>query len=297
MIKKNYLILAVVLIFLLNSIMALNTPNQNRVGFNHVLVVENITTEPFEIIPGNSGLLKLSLYNDGTSSAKDVRVELTLPSEIAFLNDVSEKKISEVNIGNREDVLFNIIPLPKTSEGVYKANLKVQYINNVGEEREDNYSIGIVVKSVPKIFAQVEKSDIYYEKRTGDMSIIFTNNDVANIRFLTVELKDSEDYDILSSNKKYIGDLDSDDYQSVTFSLKVSNKVSKLSVPLKVYYKDSLNKDYIEDMNIDYLIRTKKELGIKSNNYYFWVGLIIIVVVIGVYFYRKNFKKMVRDFE
>ncbi len=186
---------------------------------------------------------------------------------------------------------FNIITLPKTTEGVYKAFLSINYVNYVGEEREDNYSVGIVVKSIPKIFAQIEKADIYQGKRNGDITLLFTNNDLANIKFLTSELQNSEDYEIISNNKKYIGDLDSGDFQSTVFTINVKDNMDEIRIPVKITYKDSLNKDYTENLEIPFKIRSAKELGIKDNSYYWIIFVLLVVVIAIIYIYRKNIFK------
>jgi len=296
----NNKIIVISLIFTLlivNMALALDTQNQNKLSFGHILLIKQIQTEPVDMIPGKEGILKVVIINNGNLPAKDIRVKLNLPAEIAFINDVSEKKISELKPGQQTEFKFNIIAIPKTAEGVYKASLVVDYLNNIGEDRQDNYSIGIVVKSIPKIFAQIEKTDIYNEKRSGDLTIIFTNNDLANIKFLTAEIINSNDYEIISSNKKYIGDLDSDDFQSAIFTVKIKDKVTDLIIPIKVEYKDTLNKDYSQEFKLPLKIRTEKELGIDNNYYYYFaIAAGILLILLIIYVYRRSTNKRKSDY-
>jgi len=302
--KSPYLIALglVIILSVFSSVLAvdisvLDTKNENRLSFSHILIINNISTTPLDMIPGNPGALNLLIYNSGDLPAKDIRVKLNLPTEIAFINDVSEKRAAELKPSQQKDFSFDIITLPSTEEGIHKASLTIDYVNAIGEARQDNYSIGIVVKSTPKIFAQIEKSDIYSEKRTGDLTITFTNNDLANIKFLTVELADSENYEIISSNKKYIGDLDSDDFQSVIFTLRVKATARDVNIPLRIYYKDSLNKDYYNEIMLPFQVRTEKELGIENNNYYFViVGAVLLILVLLYYYREKIFGKKNKDF-
>ena len=288
---NNKIVLILTGLLLISNIIALDTQNENRLSFGHILIVKEISTDPLNMIPGNEGILKVIITNKGDLPAKDIRTHLYLPSEIAFINDVSEKRISEIKPDKQAEFKFNIIALPKTAEGVYKASLEIDYLNNIGEERQDNYSIGLVVKSVPKIFAQIEKTEIYDEKRTGDLTITFTNNDLADITFLTAEIAESGDYEIISSNKKYVGDLDSNDFQSTIFTVKVANGIKELTIPVKVDYKDSLNKDYVQEFKLPLKIRTAKELGIANNNYYFGLLAIVLLAILVIYIYRKSIHK------
>jgi len=291
MIKK--ILILFLIVSLIGNVSAIDLDNQYRLSFGHILLVRNITTDPVSLIPGNPGILKINIYNEGKESAADIRSKLILPSDISFLNDVSEKRIIELKPGEESTIEFNIAPLPKAAEGIYKAQLLVNYVNFVGEEREDNYSIGIAVKSSPKIFAHIEKTDVYNEKKTGDITVDFTNNDLADIKFLTLEVGDSKDFEMISSNKIYIGDLDSGDFQSEIFTIKVNNNVKEISIPVTLTYKDSLNKDYTEQIQIPMKLRSAKELGISTTNYFFVILIIIVLVALGVYFYkkRKNKKK------
>lgn len=276
------------LVLSINFVLSLDTENQNRLNFGHVLIVKKINTEPNELVPGETGKLKVYVYNSGKSFISDVRAKLILPSELAFIDDVSEKKISKLESGWETNLDFTLISLPKTVEGVYKATLTIYYINHIGEQKEDNYSIGIIVKSEPKIYAQIEKSELYQENRIGEITMTFINNDVANVRFLTVELLDSEDYEIISSNKKYIGDLDSDDFQSTTFKLKVKKNMNIFNLPIKISYKDALNKEYSENLELPLELKSANDLGIKKNNYTTWAIIIIILVILVLYIIKKN---------
>jgi hypothetical protein len=276
---------------LINS--ATSPENQNRLNFGHVVMIDNINTDPDNLVPGNPGKLKMTLYNSGNADIIDVRAQLTLPPEIAFSNDVSEKKTSEINTLDSKNFEFSIIPLQNAAEGVYKGNLTITYLNYAGEERQDSYSIGLTVKATPKIFADIDSSQIYSENRLGEVTVIFVNNDVANIKYLTAELGTSPDYEIISSEKKYIGDLNSDDYQTVTFKIKAKDSIKKTTLPVTATYKDSLNKDYTQDFQIPLEILTAKELGIQTNNNYYWVIGLVVIVGVGYYFYRRNNKKRI----
>lgn len=294
MIKKLLLIFFVSLLAI-NLVCAgddLSLENQFRLSFGHILLVQNIYTEPAELIPGNPGALKVSLLNTGNQRAFDIRTSLVLPAEISAFNDVSEKRIAELSPGNNSEIEFKIVPFPKTAEGIYKADLIITYVNYLGQERVDNYSIGILVKSHPGIFATVEKSDIYSEKRTGDITIDFTNDNIADIKFLTITVEDSEDFDLISSDKVYVGDLDSGDYQSEVFTLNVEKNVKEAIIPLNVTYKDSLNLEHSERIEVPLKIRTAKELGIASTNYYFILLVLVVIIGLIVYFFKDRiFKK------
>ena len=136
-------------VFLIAGVSALDIENQEKLNFGHVIVVDGLSTVPATIEPGVPAVFKASLENSGSEFANNLRIELKLPAEVGFFNDVSKKKISKLNSGDSGEIEFNIIALPGISEGIYDANLTVDYVNHIGEERQDVYVISIIVKTKP----------------------------------------------------------------------------------------------------------------------------------------------------
>jgi len=294
--KKLVWVLGIlVIVSLIVQVSALDEERQDRLDFGYVLVVKDIYTKPSYIVPGNDGLLIVKIENKANFPIFDIRVDVNLSDEIAFFHDVSKRRISRIEAGEQITLKFKIVPLPTTSEGIYEATTDIYYINHVATERQETDTFGIVVKADPKIFAQVEKSEIYQGKNTGKVTVKFINNEVADIKFLTVELLDTEDYKILSPSIEYIGDLDSDDFESVDFNLALDTKESSVNLPLKISYKDSLNNDYSEELSVQLDILTADEFGVKSNGKY-TIAIVVIIVLIIIYFvYRRWKRKKRRD--
>lgn len=292
--KKSVILFGLVFMFLVGAVVAeLDLENQQRLEFGHVIWINNITTEPNFIVPGDVGVLKMSVENTGEQDARDLRITLHLPFELSFLNDISQKKITRLVPGEMRDINFNIIALPESDEGVYQTNLTVDYVNHIGEERQDFYDLSIIIKGTPVIFVEIDSMTVYREKSLGDVTFKFANNDVANVKFLTVQLMGSEDYEIISNSRKYVGDLDSDDYESVDFRIKLKKKSGEVVFPLRMNYKDALNNDYSEDIEVIMDVKTAKELGLEQSytTYYVLGGLIVAFIGWMVY---KNYKKRKR---
>ncbi len=289
MVKKELAIILFLLILpLINA--QLGTSNKNRLEFGHVMIIKDLKTDPAQISPGSSSVLQGTILNNANSFVNDVVIKLVLPNEIGFFNDINVKKASTLSSGEQSRFAFNIIALPNTPEGVYKANLIVDYVNNVGEVREDNNTISIIVKGNPNLYALVEDSEIYSGNRLGNVNIKIINNDVANIKFLTVEIEDSKNYEIISANKNYVGDLDSNDFDSVAFKLKSNKNSGELTIPMKLMYKDAFNNDYTKSVEVIMPIRSASDVGKSTNTIWYIIGAIIVVAII-YYIYRKYKKR------
>jgi len=279
-----------VLVFVFGSVSAIDTARQMRLDFGHVMMVESINFSPVDLTPGSSGDVLIKVLNDGNLGLFDIRAKLVLPSGIFPLNDVDEVKISKLAAGEEADLVYKVIVSPSMAEGVYEASLSMDYLNSIGDERQDNNTFGVVVKSVPKIFAVIDSTTLYKGNSLGDVNVKFINNDIADVKFLTVKLQDSEDYQIISSSEQYIGDLNSDDFESADFKIKLNNNADSINLPLSITYKDSLNTGYSEDINLNLVILTAAESGIQKSNTSTYV-LIIVILVIAYIVYRWYKKK------
>ncbi len=289
----------ILLVFLVTSAYALTIDNESLVDTEHGIRVEDITSIPENLAPGENGILTVNIKNWAELDIKDIRIKLNLPPEIKIYKDVDIRKISELGAGQSKEVSFQIIASPSAKEGIYECFLIINYINffganfvNIGEEKQDNYTLSMIIKSIPKLFVIIENSQIYKGNDIGDVSIKFVNNGLSDIKFMTVELEETNDYDIISSHKKYIGDIDSNDFDSIDFRLKMKRKKDSVTLPLKIEYKDSLNNNYEEKSELILEIRPAKEIGKGNENTIFYViTAIILIIIIGYYLYRNKIVK------
>ena len=290
----SLLIISLLIISVNAQVSPLDETRMDRLNFGHTLIIQNISVG--ELSQGKPAVLKLVLENSADFYLRDIRIDLNLPSGISFVDDVSRKKIADMEAREVRELTFNIVASPDTSEGVYDGSIMTYYLNHMGTERTDNNTFSIIVKSSPELFAKIDNSELYKGNGIGDVTITFVNNGVADIKFLTVELKSSPDYYITSTNKEYIGDLDSDDFESIDFSLKLTSEKDEIILPLNLHYKDALNNDYSQDIELMLKIRTAEELGKKSNTTTWVVIIIIMVIILGFMFYRSRKKKKSNHF-
>jgi len=294
--KKGFLLTGcIILILILISVFVgaytdTTIQREKRLSFEHVMRISDINLIPNPVPPGKSAVLELILENTAEFDAADVRVNLNLPDEIGFSDDVSEKKIGKLTPGEHRKINYSLIILPDASERVYDGDIIIKYLNGLGDERQDNNSFSIIVKGNPSIFSQIDNSEIYKGNYVGSITIKFVNNGIGDAKFLTIELLESDDYDIISSNKEYIGDLDSDDFESVDFRIELKNKKNP-TLLLKASYKDSLNEDYSQEFGLPLELRSAEELGIDTNGTTYTVLIIILIVIVSYFVYKRYRKK------
>lgn len=288
------LLIALILVLQVTVLAQLTPARQQLLKFGPALYIRDVHTEPAEIVLGTSAVLKIKLENIGGFTIKDIKIKIDLPVQFAPIKDITEKKIREIYTGNMEEINFSIIALPDTKLGIYKVNLTITYLDEIGQSYTEPNKISLVVSAVPKIFMKIDSSEIYQGNRIGRVVISVINNGVADLKFLTAELQKSEDYEILTAEKVHIGELDSDDYETVEFRLKISKGKTEVNLPLKLDYSDANDKKYSELVEVPLYIRTAREAGVTENKSGWIISAIaVLVLVYMVYrsFFRKKFHK------
>ncbi len=272
-----------------------------------IIAIKEVKSVPKEFIPGQSGLLTISLKNMADSVLKDIKIRLevsttnVLTTSVATtdypfspIGSTNEKTIETLRAKKSTDIEFNLVADPDADANVYKVPLTIEYSDELGTNYTKNLIIGLIIGGEPDLAINLEDSTITASGMKGTVTIKFVNKGTNDIKFGYVKLKESDEYEILSPSEDYIGSIDSDDYETVDFDLYVDSKESVLLLPLIIEYKDANNKEYTKEIKIPlklYSSTQAKKYGAKNQNSK--VGIIIIVIIVGagLFFYWRKKKK------
>ena len=125
----------------------------------------------------------------------------------------------------------------------------------------------------------------------------FVNKGSSNIKYLNAALKKTNDFEILSTEKVYVGNIDSDDYETGDFELYIKSIKKNIELPLQYTFLDANNREYIQDVKLILRLYSSSEVKkfgfVKSNNS---GGLLIILIIVGtgIYFYLKKRKNKIK---
>ncbi|MBW2992530.1 COG1361 S-layer family protein [Candidatus Woesearchaeota archaeon] len=266
-----------------------------------VLSIEEIMIHPAVAAPGENIKALLNIKNLADSFMKDITIKLDVSSEdvpFAPIQSVTEKRIKQMSSGAEEELSYDLIVEPDAALGVYKIPVEMEYTDSTGISHEKTDLIGVVIGATPDLSYYVDATTINTAGNKGEITVKFVNKGLSDVKFLNVILKESDDYSILSQEEVYIGNIDSDDYETADFDLYIkSDAPSEVNLPLEITYKDSNNKDYKEEKDITLKLYGSKEaekLGIeeKDNRTGIIIAVVIVVVIIVAYIiYRKKKKK------
>ncbi len=273
-------------------------------SFSYVsaITIDSVSTTPSEIAPGDVSIIEFGIKNNGETDIKDVSVMLDL-EEIPFAPHTSstEFNIDEIKDGKTKYTLFKIKALNDAKSGIYKIPIKAIYKEDE-ETKEINSLISLTVNSKPIISGNVEEG-LLLKGVENEVSIKIVNKGLSDIKFLEVEVNKANYYTLLSPKSEYIGDLDSDDFESAEFKIHFkSNSPTNARIPLVIKYKDVLNNEYEESFNLEAKVYNPEQaiqLGlIQKNNTTTYIAIAIILIIIYIIYRRiKKYLKRKKEKE
>lgn len=265
-----------------------------------VLSVSGISS--VEMAPGNTRIISISLENLADTHLKDISVAFdfssaTLP--FATIDSINEKRLASMPAKGKSDVSFNIITLPDAASGVYKVPITLNYSDTTNKKYTRTYLVGFIVNAAPDFEISVQKYDAVTEGSVGTITLSISNTGPGAIKFMTMDLLQSDSYEILGEKSIYLGNLNPDDYQTGLFKIYVKKgaatsdgKTVPLLISLK--YRDGLNAPYSKNITLGMRVYTPEEIktyglapaGGSSTAIY------VIIAAFAIYYvYKKYFKK------
>ncbi len=261
-----------------------------------VVTVESVASEPKEIAPGASGKVTITIKNTANSVLKDISVKLDISSaDVPFspIGSATEKKLYILNSLEEKSVVFDVIADASAEAKTYKIPLRITYHDEVGTNYTKSDTVSLLIGAQPELLTDIESSTILAAGENGSVNINIVNKGLIKIKFLTVNLGGSDNYQILSSNYVYIGELKSDDYQSAKFDIFVRKDAKNVSLPVTLTYRDNNNNPYSEAKSLKLVLYTPDQLnamGVRSSGASSNI-IIAVVAIAAAYFLYKRFRK------
>lgn len=259
-----------------------------------ILVISSISPE--RLVQGEITPVKIGFKNLGDSWLKNIQAKLNLGGiPIAPIDSSSEQAIIELMGKTEKNLTFMLMAEGDADSDVYKIPVDISYLDNIGTKYYKNVSIGILVGDAPDLSTIIDSATIYRAGEKGKITVKFVNKGITDIKFLNVKLMKSNEYDIISSDEVYVGNIDSDDYETAEFDLFVKKtKEKEIGIPLEIVYHDVNNNYYSEEAELElrlYSASEAKRYGLVKGNGTVGTLIIVVIVVGGFLFYRRLKKK------
>lgn len=262
------------------------------------VTIKDVSSIPNEIAPGEVASISIEIENIFEKDVKNLEVKLDLTeAPFAPYQSSSETFLDELNEGDEERFKFKLIVLPETASGVYKIPVKINY-QYEEENRTKEELISLTVNSIPKLKASLEDSVVLIKGKENEIIIKVVNSGLSDTKFVYLEVSDISGIKFLTEKEQYIGDIDSDDFDSIKYQAYLSSDASNLiNLPVTLKYRDATNKEYTEIKKITiktYTLKEAQKLGlIESQSYTLYIigGIGIISFIIYRILKKRKLKK------
>jgi len=228
-----------------------------------ILTVGDVVTRPEKVAPGETVEVSITLKNDANTRLKDIKATLSLYKETTTGTTTTleelpftpvgsgiEMSVDKLDAGKEELVVFNLIVDADADTKPYKIPLTITYTDQYGEDFTKENTLGIVVYKKPDYTLNLESNDIFTSNRKGNVIISISNIGAGDMNYLNLKLKETEDYSVISTQKVYLGNLESDDYETAEFEIFVNSDKEYVPLQVELDYKDSYNEAYTETIMV-----------------------------------------------
>ncbi len=257
------------------------------------LTVTSVSTVPDTLVPGKVSVIKLGVANLGKADALNVRVRLNFSDSLPFTayGTTNEVLIPRIVQGTVATASFTIMTDPGASSAVYSVPVFLRYFDNSGR----NYTLsgetfGVAVGSKPELTAAVLDNELLKLNSKRKVSVEVINSGLTDVKFLTARLLKSGGYEVLSAGTAYIGDIDSDDSETVSYDVFLT---APGPLMLQLDYFDALNNPHQQLIELPVKVYSSSEIkrfGLEKSD---GKGLLVTVAIViaGLLAYRKFRKK------
>ncbi len=221
--------------------------------------------DPSPAKPGKYVTLYLKAENSGGEELKDATFLLETAYPFSFRPGEDGKK-HVGSIGSQESILLEYtLNVDKTAqEDTYTLYLKLCLDANCTTYARTPFDVTVQPGGTPKVEVGLEDSSTFSSGTKGTVTIHVVNRGILDTKFLALELLPSENYDIISPARMYIGVLDSDDIQTVDYTIfmkeSAANQTTTIKLPVLAEYSDANDKEYSETTNVELKVYSKDDL-------------------------------------
>ncbi|MFH1786978.1 MAG: CARDB domain-containing protein [archaeon] len=244
---------------------------------------------PEKISPGDLIELKLVLKNVGGGEAKNVRVTyaestalLPVGAAVGFVDSISP--------GIQKTVRLPLSIAGDTEGGSKTLAVTINFDDSSGAAQTAVLrNIGVKVSSNIELKAFLDEQTSMTAGVTGAVSVQIANTGPNIAQYL--EVKVSSDDFVLSPTSFYIGNLESDDYDTVDFAATTSKPAGDYPVTVTLSYKDQFNKATEDVQTVSVKVLSPSEYKKQQPKSRGWVILLLLVLGGAGYWYYKKKRK------
>lgn len=183
-------------------------------------IAEIIHIDKTTLIPGQQEELKFIINNLGNSPIKDISFSWINEDNIILpVSGDNTKHIRNINIGENQEIVYQVMADTNAQAGLYKLDLSLKYFDSItGDERTLNTIAGMYVGGKTDF-------DVTLSEITTTQTILSIANIGSNPAFsVSVIIPQQQNWVTSESNSMIIGNLNKGDYTIASFNLQSSSR-------------------------------------------------------------------------
>lgn len=240
------------------------------------------------LAPGQEGEIVLDLENKGSRVIEDISVSLDLANLPFIPVGGSEASVEKLNEDREKTLRFTIRASPDAKPGDYK----IPYSISAKNVTQKSGMLGVRVTGTSRISFNTQIDTPVVGQR-GKVTLRIVNSGLTDARFVSLRVL-PDGLTLLSEEKMYVGTINSDDFESVSFDALFLKEKPRLTLLLTYTDFDNREQTLTEDLPLTVYTQEKAlELGIIQKNNTFWYVLGVVVLFI-LWMIWRSYKKRQR---
>lgn len=241
--------------------------------------------------PKSEFVANFSIKNVGTGPAKNVKVYFK--NQTSILPKMSIHYIDTVAPGATVSIESGFF-VDTTTPSQHPLPIAIHYENEThGMQPAQEYSVLVPVSSGNTLFIYLDSQDKLTEGAVGEVTIGIANRGLARVKHVVLTISDGDRFKLIDTDTRYIGDIESDDYDTVDFGI-LPESLDCRNVTVDVSYADDYGNTYNTTTELPIKVYTSGEMKAIAPAGGGYTGIIIVaLVLLLVYVFRKRIKRII----
>ncbi|RME77971.1 hypothetical protein D6774_02685 [Candidatus Woesearchaeota archaeon] len=248
-----------------------------------------------QLKPGKTTPITFRLKNDASSDFKNIEVTLDIGSSpFRPIGTSNNQHLDRISAKSSKDITFNLTTLFDAVSGTTILPINLTFSDDAGNTYTRRELIGLNIFDEPSYLTALEETTVYSSREPGSVILSLSNIGQSELKFVTATLLESEDYEIIGSRTAYLGNVESDDFETGEFTIYPYAK-KEVNLTFRINYKDVYNNEYSDIVHQKlklYSSSELKEFGIKKSGSSLGKVILLLILLAVIYFgYRRWEKK------
>ncbi len=242
-----------------------------------------------KVDPKSEFIANFSIKNVGTGPAKNVKVYFK--NQTSIRPKMSIYYIETVAPGETVSIESGFF-VDTTTPSQHPLPIAIHYENETyGMQPAQEYSVLVPVSSGNTLFIYLDSQDKLVEDTVGEITIGIANRGLAQAKHVVLMIVEEDRFELIDTDTRYIGDIESDDYDTVDF--KILPRSDRTNITVDVSYADDYGNTYSRTAELPIKVQPSEgKLVLFLRNAGTYAGIFVVLIALLAYVFRKRIKRI-----